>query len=175
MLFRSESMGSRLRDHTRIFNSGVRIRSNSRRTLPAEGIDLWSTLVAPRVAPSLESKIYLVFCDDSIVVGPPAITSFLLPTCRTALGTPLLCPSFVLKAPGGLQHILLTTVIAKKMTSRDASHAGSWYSSRKSELSAQLDQWLDQVPDTTKCIGTESSKQAPAQLPSSGARVIIAP
>ena len=110
-------MGSRLRDYTRIFNSGVRARSNSRRTLPAEGIDLWSTLVAPRVAPrvapSLESKIYLVFCDDSIVVGPPAITSFLLPTCRTALGTPLLCPSFVLKAPGGLQHILSTTVIAK--------------------------------------------------------------
>ncbi|OCK89895.1 UPF0103-domain-containing protein [Cenococcum geophilum 1.58] len=61
------------------------------------------------------------------------------------------------------------------MSSRDASHAGSWYSSRKSELSAQLDQWLDQVPDTTKCIGTESSKQAPAQLPSSGARAIIAP
>jgi len=29
-----ESMGSRLRDHTCIFNSGVRARSNSRRTLP---------------------------------------------------------------------------------------------------------------------------------------------
>ena len=33
-----ESMGSRLRDHTRIFDSGVRARSNSRRTLPGEGI-----------------------------------------------------------------------------------------------------------------------------------------
>ena len=33
-----ESMGSRLRDHTRIFDSDVRARSNSRRTLPGEGI-----------------------------------------------------------------------------------------------------------------------------------------
>jgi hypothetical protein len=31
-------MGSRLRDHTRSFDSGVRARSNSCRTLPAEGI-----------------------------------------------------------------------------------------------------------------------------------------
>jgi len=35
-----ESMGSRLRGHTRIFDSGVRARSNSRRTLPGEGIIL---------------------------------------------------------------------------------------------------------------------------------------
>ncbi|OCK82522.1 UPF0103-domain-containing protein [Lepidopterella palustris CBS 459.81] len=61
------------------------------------------------------------------------------------------------------------------MTSRDATHAGSWYSARKSELSAQLDQWLDAVPARATCIGTESSKQATAQLPSSGARAIIAP
>jgi len=33
-----ESMGSRLRDHTRVFDSDVRARSNSRRTLPGEGI-----------------------------------------------------------------------------------------------------------------------------------------
>jgi len=31
-------MGSRLRDHTRIFDSGVRARTNSYRTLLAEGI-----------------------------------------------------------------------------------------------------------------------------------------
>ena len=34
-----EPIGSRLRDHTRTFDSGVRARSNSRRTLPGEGIE----------------------------------------------------------------------------------------------------------------------------------------
>jgi hypothetical protein len=34
-----ESMGSRLCDHTRIFDSDVRARCNSRRTLPGEGIE----------------------------------------------------------------------------------------------------------------------------------------
>ena len=34
----TESIGSRLRDHTRTFDYGVRARSASRRTLPAEGI-----------------------------------------------------------------------------------------------------------------------------------------
>jgi hypothetical protein len=34
-----ESIGSRLRDHTRTFDSGVCTRSASRKTLPAEGID----------------------------------------------------------------------------------------------------------------------------------------
>ena len=33
------SMGLRLRDHTRTFDSGIRARSASRWTLPAEGID----------------------------------------------------------------------------------------------------------------------------------------
>ena len=35
-----ESMGLGLRDHTRIFDFGVRARSNSRKTLPGEGIPL---------------------------------------------------------------------------------------------------------------------------------------
>jgi hypothetical protein len=34
-----ESIGSRPHDHTRTFDSGVRARSNYRRTLPAEGIE----------------------------------------------------------------------------------------------------------------------------------------
>lgn len=33
-----ESVGSRLPDHRRTFDSSVRARSNSRRTLPLEGI-----------------------------------------------------------------------------------------------------------------------------------------
>jgi len=33
-----ELIGSRLRDHTRTFDSGVRARTNPRRTLPGEGI-----------------------------------------------------------------------------------------------------------------------------------------
>ena len=42
-----ELMGSRLRDHTRIFDSDVRARSNSRRTLPGKGISNY--LIAIRV------------------------------------------------------------------------------------------------------------------------------
>ena len=34
-----KSIGSRLRDYTRTFNSDVRARSTSRRTSPAEGIE----------------------------------------------------------------------------------------------------------------------------------------
>lgn len=49
---------------------------------------------------------------------------------------------------------------------RDHTHAGSWYSSNGSTLSAQLDGWLDQVPDTVADIG---------ELPKEGARMIIAP
>ncbi|APA07326.1 hypothetical protein sscle_02g020960 [Sclerotinia sclerotiorum 1980 UF-70] len=48
---------------------------------------------------------------------------------------------------------------------REASHAGSWYTSNPSTLSTQLDEWLSQVPssiDDTK-------------IPIPGARVIIAP
>ncbi|KAH8594686.1 MEMO1 family [Bisporella sp. PMI_857] len=51
------------------------------------------------------------------------------------------------------------------MTTREASHAGSWYSSRSSTLSAELDGWLAQVPKSID--GRE--------LPVPGARVIIAP
>ncbi|KAH6724740.1 MEMO1 family [Leptodontidium sp. MPI-SDFR-AT-0119] len=51
------------------------------------------------------------------------------------------------------------------MTTRAASHAGSWYSSRGTTLSNELDQWLAQVPDSID--GT--------QLPVPGARIIIAP
>jgi hypothetical protein len=52
-----------------------------------------------------------------------------------------------------------------KMTTRAASHAGSWYSSRASTLSNELDEWLAQVPASID--GKE--------LPVSGARIIIAP
>ncbi|KAI9834365.1 MAG: hypothetical protein M1819_002976 [Sarea resinae] len=52
------------------------------------------------------------------------------------------------------------------MVRREASHAGSWYSDDKLTLSSQLDQWLDQVPDSIEGVGP---------LPPAGARVIIAP
>ncbi|PQE08980.1 putative tag-253 protein [Rutstroemia sp. NJR-2017a WRK4] len=51
------------------------------------------------------------------------------------------------------------------MSTREASHAGSWYTSRSSTLSAELDDWLDQVPPAID--GKE--------LPVPGARIIIAP
>ncbi|KAF2140974.1 uncharacterized protein K452DRAFT_229220 [Aplosporella prunicola CBS 121167] len=60
------------------------------------------------------------------------------------------------------------------MSVREASHAGSWYSDSKSQLSKQLDQWLDAVPASTHGIRPGSQGDT-VQLPSSGARVIIAP
>ena len=61
------------------------------------------------------------------------------------------------------------------MTVRTPSHAGSWYSASKTVLSRELDEWLDAVPAQTKCIGAVSSKGNPVDLPSPGARAIIAP
>lgn len=52
------------------------------------------------------------------------------------------------------------------MTSREASHAGSWYSDDEEVLARQLDQWLDKAPDEIEGVG---------KLPVPGARVIIAP
>ena len=61
------------------------------------------------------------------------------------------------------------------MASRDASHAGSWYTDDGDELSAQLDGFLAAVPAQAKCIGTASSQLAAVDIPSAGARAIIAP
>jgi len=58
---------------------------------------------------------------------------------------------------------------------REASHAGSWYSSSKSQLNAQLQGWLDQVKAPIKCIGPNSEGQTLELLPVSSARIIIAP
>jgi MEMO1 family protein len=52
------------------------------------------------------------------------------------------------------------------MSSRRASHAGSWYSNVRSKLTQQLDQWLAAVPSEIEGLGS---------LPIPGARVIIAP
>jgi len=51
------------------------------------------------------------------------------------------------------------------MGTREASHAGSWYEDDPSELSRQLDEFLERVPDALDGSG----------LPIAGARVIIAP
>ena len=49
---------------------------------------------------------------------------------------------------------------------RDHTHAGSWYLNNGPTLSAQLGEWLDQVPDNVPDVG---------ELPPAGARTIIAP
>ncbi|KAK3319737.1 memo-like protein-domain-containing protein [Cercophora scortea] len=54
---------------------------------------------------------------------------------------------------------------ANGMRTRQASHAGSWYSGLPTRLSSELDKWLALVPDT---LGD-------SKLPIAGARVIIAP
>lgn len=53
------------------------------------------------------------------------------------------------------------------MAVREASHAGSWYSSSGPQLSAQLDTWLSAV--------AEDSLPGSDHLPLPGARVVIAP
>jgi hypothetical protein len=52
------------------------------------------------------------------------------------------------------------------MDVRKAEHAGSWYSNSKSQLTAQLDEWLAQVPSDIPGIGN---------VPIAGARVVISP
>ncbi|EXJ76100.1 uncharacterized protein A1O5_00608 [Cladophialophora psammophila CBS 110553] len=54
------------------------------------------------------------------------------------------------------------------MAVREASHAGSWYSGHGRQLSAQLDQWLSQVPEAAIIPGVDG-------LPVPGARVVISP
>jgi len=56
---------------------------------------------------------------------------------------------------------------------REASHAGSWYSDNGTQLSQQLDSWLDAVPSGTTPSILSSSE--PVTMPTHGARVIIAP
>jgi Memo-like protein len=70
-------------------------------------------------------------------------------------------------------HILLhpprflsVVVYPPIMSNREASHAGSWYSSSAPELTAQLDQWLEDVPQELPGVG---------KTPVPGARVIISP
>jgi predicted class III extradiol MEMO1 family dioxygenase len=58
---------------------------------------------------------------------------------------------------------------------RDPSHAGSWYTSSKSQLNSQLDGWLDDVKTPLKCIGPQTEGQEVKELPVPGARIIIGP
>ena len=60
-----EFVESRLRDHTRTFDSGVRARSASRRTLPAEGIlELPTFCYGPYKQDSTSTKGGLVLDQD---------------------------------------------------------------------------------------------------------------
>ncbi|KAG8625414.1 hypothetical protein KVT40_007165 [Elsinoe batatas] len=62
------------------------------------------------------------------------------------------------------------------MSVRGASHAGSWYTASGSQLSSQLDGWLNDVKTPVKGIGQASSSAVSEDsLPVPGARVIIAP
>ncbi|KAF2402832.1 UPF0103-domain-containing protein [Trichodelitschia bisporula] len=61
------------------------------------------------------------------------------------------------------------------MTTRQATHAGSWYTGDGPTLSRELDEWLAAVPAQTTPIGASSAAAGPVSLPASGARAIIAP
>jgi hypothetical protein len=74
-----------------------------------------------------------------------------------------------------IQTTLLTSNMSSKQIVRDPSHAGSWYTSSKSQLNSQLDGWLDAVETPITCIGPHTEGQQVDQLPVSGARIIIGP
>ncbi|KAF2000262.1 UPF0103-domain-containing protein [Amniculicola lignicola CBS 123094] len=61
------------------------------------------------------------------------------------------------------------------MAIRPATHAGSWYTDDAQVLSQQLDGWLDAVPDKTVPIGSVSKQGGEVDIPTEGARAIIAP
>ncbi|KAF1914078.1 MEMO1 family [Ampelomyces quisqualis] len=61
------------------------------------------------------------------------------------------------------------------MVARSPSHAGSWYTASRQQLSQQLDGWLAAVPSSTTPIGTASAHQGHVSLPARNARAIIAP
>ena len=65
--------------------------------------------------------------------------------------------------------------MTSKQVTREASHAGSWYTSNGNQLSSQLDAWLAAVKPPLECIGPQSQGQSVSELPVPGARVIIAP
>lgn len=52
------------------------------------------------------------------------------------------------------------------MSTRRPIHAGSWYEDDSATLKAELDGWLDAVPDEIEQLGS---------LPIPGARIIIGP
>ncbi len=58
---------------------------------------------------------------------------------------------------------------------RDASHAGSWYTDSKLQLSSQLDGWLAAVNPPVNLIAPGSEGQTVSELPVPNARMIIAP
>lgn len=59
--------------------------------------------------------------------------------------------------------------------SREATHAGTWYTDDGKELDEQLDGWLADVPNQISGIATTSKTEPPVSYPVDGARVIIAP
>ncbi|PNS21799.1 AmmeMemoRadiSam system protein B [Sphaceloma murrayae] len=62
------------------------------------------------------------------------------------------------------------------MSVRQASHAGSWYTSSGHQLSSQLEGWLNDVKKPVKGIGSASATSVKHDtLPVPGARIIIAP
>jgi predicted class III extradiol MEMO1 family dioxygenase len=65
--------------------------------------------------------------------------------------------------------------MSSSKTVREASHAGSWYSDSKAELSSQLDGWLASVRAPVTAIGPQTQGEAISTIPLPGARVIIAP
>lgn len=74
-----------------------------------------------------------------------------------------------------ISHSLsISSNMSSPSRSRNASHAGSWYSADGAKLSRDLDKWLDQIPRHARGIGAVSA-ESEVELPSSGARVVIAP
>lgn len=61
------------------------------------------------------------------------------------------------------------------MSTREATHAGSWYKQEGRELNIELDTYLNRVPKDLLGICTKSVSEPAGRVPVPGARAIIAP
>lgn len=83
--------------------------------------------------------------------------------------------SSTLHHPQTIRHATAVANMLKQEVIRAPSHAGSWYSSSKSQLNSQLQGWLDDVKTPIECIGPKSQGETVSQVPAQSARIIIAP
>jgi hypothetical protein len=128
----------------------------------------WKTRCA-RVSAKVHSVIMTMLLKIHQNGAPPEITQ--TPTCLTTTST-LFFYSLHRRRTKNQAH---DSIMSNSQIVRNPSHAGSWYTSSKSQLNSQLDGWLDDVKTPLTCIGPQTEGQEVKDLPVPGARIIIGP